>query len=426
MSLPDHIALRVQNLSKTYKVYRKPADMFWELATRRPRHTEFHALTDVSFDVMRGEVVGLIGRNGAGKSTLLKILSGTLDKSSGNVEVNGKVSAILELGTGFHPEYTGRENIYMGGMCLGMTRDEIDRKLDSIIDFSELRHVIDQPFKTYSSGMQARLTFSTAISVEPDIFIVDEALAAGDSFFVPKCLKRIKEICLSGATVLFVSHSTDLVKRLCHKAALIESGRLSHYGSAQDICSVYESLQLETSSAWNETQTTTNAANGVQLDGADARIVSVRPLDEQGRVSYAYFQHSPVTFELTIECSKPVMNPAVWIRFTRADGVLATSWLSHEPEHHDIGLLNIGRHVIRLRADDLLLGDGYYQLTFALFPEKRGGESAFYIDPLCMWDRVVQIEVKRRSRPLSTVFDQPIEISVEAVSDSTSELRRAG
>lgn len=407
MSSQNDIAIKVSNLSKMFKIYKKPSDLLWDILGK-PRHTDFWALKDISFSIKRGEVVGIIGRNGAGKSTLLRILTGTLDKTSGEIEINGKVSAILELGTGFHPEYTGRENIYMGGMCLGMSREEIDRKIDSIIDFSELKDVIDQPFRTYSSGMQARLTFSTAISVKPDIFIVDEALAAGDAFFIPKCLKRIKEICLSGATVLFVSHSTDLVKRLCHKCIYIDKGNLLQYGNAQDICSIYESLLLEISSDINEAR---SFVQGMKIHSDKIKLNDVKLLADSGP-SYAFFQHSSLTLSITVTCSDPIKNPAVWIRFTRSDGVVATSWLSHEPDFIDLGWLQQGDNTIDVRIDDLMLGDGFYFLTIGLFPEKKGGESAFYTDPLCMWDRVIQIEVKRKTRPLSTIFDQPMRITM--------------
>ena len=236
------VAIRARNLSKVYRIYQSPVHALKEAITGKSRHIRRVALDRVDLEVRRGEIIGVLGRNGAGKSTLLKLIAGTLKRTEGDLDVYGRISAILELGSGFHPEYTGRENIYMGGMCLGMSRCEVDSKVEAIIEFSELREVIDQPFKTYSTGMQARLTFSVAISVDPDILIVDEALSVGDARFQLKCSTRLQQFRERAATVLLVSHDSNAITTLCDRAMILEDGRVYAEGDPKQMTIAYHSL----------------------------------------------------------------------------------------------------------------------------------------------------------------------------------------
>ncbi|WLQ17385.1 ABC transporter ATP-binding protein [Hahella aquimaris] len=248
----DNTAIRIRNLSKCYQIYESPRDRLKQFvlpklkrfSNRPPVHyyRDFWALRDVSFEIKRGETVGIVGRNGSGKSTLLQIICGTLSPTEGVVEINGRIAALLELGAGFNPEFTGRENVYLNAAVLGLSQSEVDERFDDIAAFADIGQFIDQPVKTYSSGMVVRLAFAVAINVDPEILVIDEALSVGDELFQRKCFSRIEAIRDSGATILFVSHSGSTVVELCDRAILMDSGERLAVGKPKQIIGNYQKL----------------------------------------------------------------------------------------------------------------------------------------------------------------------------------------
>jgi lipopolysaccharide transport system ATP-binding protein len=246
----NDIAIRVSNLSKCYQIYDAPRDRLKQFVVPRLQkmtgqaskqyYREFWALKDVSFEIKKGETIGIIGRNGSGKSTLLQMVCGTLSPTNGSIQTNGRIAALLELGSGFNPEFTGRENVYMNAAVLGLSNEEIDDCFDDITRFADIGQFIEQPVKTYSSGMVVRLAFAVAINVDPEILVIDEALAVGDAAFQRKCLRRIEELSQSGVTLLFVSHDTETVRKICNTAIYLNQGAVREIGSAKKVCLEYE------------------------------------------------------------------------------------------------------------------------------------------------------------------------------------------
>ena len=236
--------IEIKDITKTYKLYNKPSDRLREnfSLTHKSYHRDHNALQGINLDVYKGECVGIIGTNGSGKSTLLKIVTGVVAPTSGTLEVNGKISALLELGAGFNQEYTGIENIYLNGTMVGFTKEEMDEKLQSIIDFAEIGDFINQPVKTYSSGMFARLAFAVAINVEPDILIVDEALSVGDIFFQSKCYQKFLDFKKAGKTILFVSHDLSSIIKYCDRSLLIHQGKQIAVGKSSEIVDIYKKI----------------------------------------------------------------------------------------------------------------------------------------------------------------------------------------
>jgi lipopolysaccharide transport system ATP-binding protein len=242
--MTDDIVIKVKGLSKCYHIYEQPSDRLLQMLYRGHKrfYRELWALKDVSFELRSGETVGIIGRNGSGKSTLLQMLCGTVNPTSGSIETKGRIAALLELGSGFNPDFTGRENIYLNASILGLSREETTVRYGSIVDYSEIGEFIDQPVKTYSSGMIMRLAFAVAIQVDPDILIVDEALSVGDERFQRKCFSHIEAIRNKGATILFVSHSSGQIVQLCDRSILLDAGEILEDGNPKQVVAHYQKL----------------------------------------------------------------------------------------------------------------------------------------------------------------------------------------
>jgi ABC-type polysaccharide/polyol phosphate transport system ATPase subunit len=276
--------LLVQNVSKLYRLYRAPFDRIRELNPfrRTALHTDFWALRNISFSVDRGEIVSLIGPNGCGKSTLLQIVSGILQPTTGRVVTRGRIAALLELGAGFNPEFSGRENVFINGEIMGIARSEMDRNLSSIEAFAEIGDFIDRPVKEYSSGMYVRLAFSTAIHVNPDILIVDEALAVGDAVFANRCVRKFEELREKNTTVLFVSHDLGLVKQLSRRAIFLLNGQIAAEGEPRHVIDRYIGVVLERQKAFQVSRGARLAASNRHGDGS-SEILNVVVLDGAGK-----------------------------------------------------------------------------------------------------------------------------------------------
>ena len=298
----------VQNVSKLYRLYRRPADRLRELLPgARPRHTDFWALRDIGFTVEKGETLGLVGPNGCGKSTLLQIVSGILQPTTGRVVTRGRIAALLELGAGFNPEFTGRENVFLNGEIMGLSRAEIDKAMPSIEAFAEIGEFIERPVKEYSSGMYVRLAFSTAIHVDPEILIVDEALAVGDAVFANRCVRKFQELRERKITVLFVSHDLGLVKQLSDRAILLLNGRIEAQGEPKDVINRYIGLVLERQAP--ESPQGERVRSSFRHGDGTSEILSVQILNARGEEAATVASGEPITVRVRSRFHHAVPTP---------------------------------------------------------------------------------------------------------------------
>ncbi len=376
--------IEVQNVSKLYRIYDSPSGRLKEilLQGRRKYHRDFWALQDVSLEVPTGETVGIIGRNGAGKSTLLQIIAGVLQPTTGAVRVEGRTTALLELGSGFNPEYTGRENILMSGQIQGFSEAEMTQRMDVIVQFAELSEFVDQPVKTYSTGMLMRLAFAAAIHVDPDVLIVDEALSVGDVYFQRKSLDRMDFFRKSGKTVLFVSHDPLLIQRFCTKAIWIEKGHVAMTGDARKVVTAYQAFcaRLEDEylqslaqnpgiqSAEHEAILRELELVGARWGSGKIKITKVEMLNAQGEARWTWHVGEAVTIRLHYEADDDYDSPVFAVDIHRFDGIFLATFNNSDTHPHDLPIKR-GAGVIDLHIPRLELPYNPYYLSLKVYTE---------------------------------------------------------
>ena len=347
----------VDNLSKTYRVYARPADRLLEALVRRPRHIAFNALQNVSFAVPRGEGLGVVGENGAGKSTLLKILAGVTAPTSGTLRLEGSVASILELGSAFHPELTGRQNIVLNAAMLGLERKDLEERLPLILEFSELGKFIDQPIKTYSTGMVMRLGFAIATQVEPEVLIIDEALSVGDGYFQKKCMTHLKGYVEAGGTLLICSHALYYISAFCGNTLWLRDGRVEALGPTRQVVPRYEAFLDAKAERGGQGREIVEAAAS-----APAHIDEVRLLTGS---TYRFGQ--PLELEVTFSCDDPSMAFHLAVGINRPDEVEVASFLSHRSGAGPWS--GRTRHTVRLEIPELPLVKNTFKLYVFLLAE---------------------------------------------------------
>ena len=335
------IAIEVKDVDKVYKLYEKPSDRIKEALGlgSKVRHTDHKALSDVSMTIYQGETVGIIGTNGSGKSTILKIITGVLNPTAGEVKVNGRISALLELGAGFNMEYNGIENIYLNGTMIGFTEKEIDEKLQSILDFADIGEYVYQPVKTYSSGMFVRLAFAVAINIDPEILIVDEALSVGDVFFQAKCYHKFEEFKAMGRTILFVSHDLSSIAKYCDRVVLLNQGTKLGEGAPKEMIDTYKQVLVgqyqlpESSSEGNllEDEDIRKLASGqnvnpdlLEYGSKKAEIVEYYFTDDKGVHTSAVVKGSRFTIHMKVEIKEDIQAPIFAFSFKNIKGTEIT------------------------------------------------------------------------------------------------------
>ncbi|MCG9032994.1 ABC transporter ATP-binding protein [Laribacter hongkongensis] len=420
--MSSEIAIKVENLSKCYQIYDQPRDRLKQFVLPRMQHLigrpprqyyrEFWALKNVSFDVKKGESVGIIGRNGSGKSTLLQIITGTLAPTSGAATTNGRIAALLELGSGFNPEFTGRENVYLNGALLGFSSEQINEKFDAIAAFADIGEHLDQPVKTYSSGMLVRLAFAVQVQVEPEILIVDEALAVGDALFQKRCFQRIEKLVSDGTTLLFVSHDQESVRTLTNRALLLNKGCPIEWGLSSEVVLSYRKLLHEEEAAYFASLTKNlveraaqaplpsdppaAAADAVPANAApcmgtrsdrlsfgdgEVKIIKVETLDSNDQPSSLFYPGERLRIRVTCESFASIDKLNIAIRLRNKEGVKIYSWgtlnqdMTNRTKNMDAPIFWVQRFEAGDRFQVLLdcdcaLGENLYEVQAAVSHEE--------------------------------------------------------